>query len=296
MGFCPARRIWPMMLGTGFFILAREDGDVPKAEVEDWAWVGGRPLGLALGPDRRSLVVAEADKGLLLVKPNREVQLLTDEAEGLKFKLTDGVDVASDGMIYFTDASYKYKLHGDHMLDILEGRPHGRLLSFDPSTNHTVVLLRDLYFANGVTLSPDQRSVIFCETPVRRCQRYHIHGEKKGEVEAFVENLPGFPDNIRYDGEGHYWIAFAAGRTRSWDILMRYPFLRKISPVLGKLASLPELERDSGVLSVTLDGKPVALHSDQSLYAVTVGLKIGKHLYYGSLTKPYISRIELSQA
>lgn len=26
----------------------------------------------------------------------------------------------------------------------------------------------------------------------------------------FVDNLPGFPDNIRYDGEGHYWIALAS--------------------------------------------------------------------------------------
>ena len=98
-----------------------------------------------------------------MVKADREVHLLTDEAEGLKFRLTDGVDVASDGMIYFTDASYKYNLH-NHILDIFEGRPHGRLMSFDPSTNHTDVLLRDLYFANGLALSPDQQSLIFCET------------------------------------------------------------------------------------------------------------------------------------
>lgn len=91
------------------------------------------------------------------------MQLLTDEAEGVKFGLTDGVDVASDTVIYFTDASYKYNIESD-FLDILEGRPHGRLLSFDPSTNRTVVLLRDLYFPNGVAISPDQRSLIFCET------------------------------------------------------------------------------------------------------------------------------------
>ena len=23
----------------------------------------------------------------------------------------------------------------------------------------------------------------------------------------FIESLPGYPDNIRYDGDGHYWIA-----------------------------------------------------------------------------------------
>lgn len=91
------------------------------------------------------------------------MKTLTDEAEGVKFKLTDGVDVAADGMIYFTDASYKYNLK-DHVADILEGRPHGRLMSYDPSTHRTTVLVRDLFFANGVAVSTDQSCVIFCES------------------------------------------------------------------------------------------------------------------------------------
>lgn len=76
---------------------------------------------------------------------------------------------------------------------------------------------------------------------------------------------------------------------------MKYPFLRKITAVLGKYVSLSELWRDSGVLSVDLEGKPIARYSDPSLFTVTVGLKIGKHLYHGSLSEPYISRIDLSQ-
>lgn len=89
--------------------------------------------------------------------------LLTDEAEGQKFKLTDGVDVADDGMIYFTDASYKYYLR-EYILDIFEGKPNGRLLGFDPVTKETKVLVSDLYFANGVVLSPDQTHLVYCET------------------------------------------------------------------------------------------------------------------------------------
>ena len=91
------------------------------------------------------------------------MELLADEAGGVKFKLTDGVDVAEDGIIYFTDASYKYQLK-DFIWDILEGKPNGRFLSYNPTTKQTQVLVRDLYFANGVAVSPDQSSVIFCET------------------------------------------------------------------------------------------------------------------------------------
>lgn len=97
------------------------------------------------------------------MSPDKKVELLTVSAEGVKFALTDGVDVAADGTIYFTDASYKYDFD-NHMTDILEARPHGRLMSFDPSTRRTAVLARDLYFANGVSVAPDQSSLIYCET------------------------------------------------------------------------------------------------------------------------------------
>ena len=96
------------------------------------------------------------------------VELLTDEADGQKFKTTDAVDVAHNGIIYFTDASYKYGL-SKFIWDLLEGKPHGRLLSYDPATKTTKVLVRDLYFANGVVVTPDQNYVIFCETPVYVC-------------------------------------------------------------------------------------------------------------------------------
>ena len=94
---------------------------------------------------------------------NREIKVLTDEAEGKKFKLTDGVDIAKDGTIYFTDASYKYDLQ-NYVHDHLECKPHGRLLSFNPDSGITKVLLKDLYFPNGVVVSPDQNSLIFCGT------------------------------------------------------------------------------------------------------------------------------------
>ncbi|KAG0450587.1 hypothetical protein HPP92_026659 [Vanilla planifolia] len=272
--------------------LGSPEKDAAAVVVEDWVRVGGRPLGIALAPDG-GLVVAESSQGLLKVNKDGEVKLLTSEAEGRRFKLTDGVDVASNGVIYFTDASYKYDLM-EHHLDIFEGRPYGRLLSFDPSTNQTTVLARDLYFANGVSLSSDQKSIIFCETPLRRCRRYYIEGEKKGKVEGFVENLPGFPDNIRYDGKGRYWIALAAGRSLFWDLLMKYPLLRKLKVNFGLHVRVPSFG-NSGLLGVSLRGKPVALLKDADLSLVTVGQQIGKHLYYGSLVESHVLRVDVSK-
>ncbi|XP_058228038.1 protein STRICTOSIDINE SYNTHASE-LIKE 6-like [Rhododendron vialii] len=127
----------------------------------------------------------------------------------MEFRLTDGVDITVKGMIYFTDASSKHNLH-EGIQGLMEGRPYGRFMSYDPSTKHTEVLVRDLYYPNGVAVSPDQQFVVFCETIMRRCKRYYTQGEKKGSVDIFIDNLPEIPDNIRwYNGEGQYWIALA---------------------------------------------------------------------------------------
>ncbi|XVE87515.1 hypothetical protein DITRI_Ditri18aG0124100 [Diplodiscus trichospermus] len=200
--------------------------------VENWVMTGGRPLGLAFGLENE-VIVADA------------------------YKLTDDVDVAKDGMIYFTDASHKYSLH-EFIWDTLEGRPYGRLLSFDPVSKRTRVLLSDLYFANGIAVSPDQHYLVFCETNMRRCRKYYIQGIKEGQVENFIDNSPGFPDNIRYDGEGHYWIALVREYTMFWDIAFRYPSVRKALAIIERLIGGVNMVKNSGVLAVDMDGKPVA--------------------------------------
>lgn len=50
--------------------------------------------------------------------------------------------------------------------------------------------------------------IIYILNHRQRCLKYHIRGERKGSVEKFID-LPGPPDNILLDGEGHYWIALA---------------------------------------------------------------------------------------
>ncbi|KAK9038152.1 hypothetical protein V6N11_023039 [Hibiscus sabdariffa] len=149
------------------------------------------------------------------------VEELADEADGVKLKLTDGVDVAKDGTVYFTDASYKYSLY-QFFQDMMEGRPYGRLISYDPIFKRTDVLIADLYFPNGVAVSPLQDFVVFYETIMKD----YIQGNKMVQVEKFIDNLPGLVDNIEYDGE-HYWIALPMENTLFWDLALRYPMARK---------------------------------------------------------------------
>lgn len=70
---------------------------------------------------------------------------------------------ASDGSLYFSVASTKFELKNWY-LDVLEAKPHGKLLKYDPSTNETSIVLDNLCFANGVALSTDQDYLVVCET------------------------------------------------------------------------------------------------------------------------------------
>ncbi|GMH11349.1 hypothetical protein Nepgr_013190 [Nepenthes gracilis] len=265
--------------------------------VEKWVNTGGRPLGLALNHQNHELIVADAVKGLLKITKDKEVILLSDEAEGQKFGLTDGVDVAKDGTIYFTDASSKYGLE-NHLRDYYESRPYGRLLSFDPTTGLTKVLRRRLYFSNGVAVSPDQTSVIFCETPLKRCRRYRMEGgDGNGSIERFIDNLPGFPDNVHYDGEVHYWIAIFTSFPPYASKLMKYRLVRKIMKIAerhtGRLIDV--LQKDGGAVAVDLEGNPSFHFYDSAALSITSGVKIADHLYLGSLSYQHIIRVNLAR-
>eukprot|EP01018_Ginkgo_biloba_P016515 Gb_04245 [translate_table: standard] len=261
--------------------------------VENWTYVGGRPLGVAFGL-HGELLVCEPGQGLLNVTDGK-VEILSNEADGLKFKLADGVEVSTEGVIYFTDATYKYEFE-HHILDILEYRPHGRLLKYDPLTKTTVVLLRDLYFPNGVALSATQDFLVFCETPMARCQKYWVQGEKKGSVESFIDNLPGLPDNIKYDRKGTFGSHFQR-RSLMLKLLPKYPFMRHLLVAVSRVmpGSIVDSMNEAGILAVDEDGQPIGLYSDPNIALISSGLKIGNCLYFGSLSLDYIGCLNLTQ-
>ncbi|WCJ32789.1 Calcium-dependent phosphotriesterase superfamily protein [Euphorbia peplus] len=245
---------------------------VDNTVVEKWVNTGGRPLGLSWLPGKEDIVVADANKGLLKIEGNGKMEVLTQSANGIKFKLTDGVNVAKDGKIYFTDASSKFDIKG-FMFDIISGNPNGRLLSYDPNTSQTQLLASGLYFANGVALSPNQDFLVFCETPKRRCKKYNIKGKRKGRVEHFVK-LPGMPDNIHFQ-DGYFWIA--------------------ASTLPEAVAKMGKKKGEKGrVYKVNLDGKVCKKYGGGALKYVSSAVKIDNYLYCGSLVNSHIVRLSLS--
>lgn len=205
----------------------------PDYEIrEEFARIGGRPLGLAFDRNE-NLVVCVAGMGVYGVRPDRTVFRVTDETRQTWYRLkddsrlllADDLDIAADGKIYFSDASTRYDL-SSWALDGFEGRGNGRLLCYDPATGKTVPVLKNLSFPNGVCISHDGNSVLWVSTWMCRIYRYWIKGPRAGELERLVDNLPGYPDNINRASDGTYWLAFVGLRSPAYDLAMTDPGLR----------------------------------------------------------------------
>ncbi len=185
---------------------------------------GGRPLGIELSGDG-TLIVCDADLGLMRVTPSGEVSTLVDSFDGEKFVFTNNAAISSDGTIYFTVTSTRYSLHV-YVDDLLEHSGTGRLFAYRP--DGTVDRLLDgLQFANGVALDSNEDSIFVVETGSYRVIRHWIRGDKLGTTDVFVDNLPGFPDNASFDN-GILWVGAPSPRQPLVDKMMPSPWLRKL--------------------------------------------------------------------
>ena len=274
----------------GRIMVLQPDGSQPRV----FAHTYGRPLGLIFDREK-NLIVADAIKGLLSVNKAGEVKLLADEADGVKFGCLNDLDIGADGTIYFTEASKKFPM-SQFTNDLLEHQPNGRLLALDPQSQRPRTLLRDLYFANGVALSPDQTFVLVAETGKYRIRRVWIREPKLGQNDIFVDNLPGFPDGISSNGRDKFWLALVTPRQALFDrILLPHPFLRKVVIRLPKFLQ-PAPQRYSFVVALDQNGHIVdnLQNNSPDCYAEIANVvERNGALYFGSIAEDTLGRFPL---
>ena len=260
----------------------------------EFANTGGRPLGMVFNADG-DLVVADAVRGLIKVTSDGEVVTLANEYMGRPLKFVDDLDIATDGTIWFSDASMRFGFD-QTLLDFFEGSMTGRLFSYQPATGELHVHLDGLFFANGVTLGPDESYVLINETGLGRVHRLWLKGERAGQHDFFIENLPGTPDNINYDGRDTMWIAMPSLRD-GIDGFAQTPFLRKLISVLPESALASAANISSFVIGVNLQGQVIHNLQDpaRGYNYITSATPCGDTLWLGSLHMPAIASLPLPQ-
>lgn len=274
----------------GRIMVLQPDGTQPRV----FANTGGRPLGLIF--DRSgNLVVADAVKGLLSVNKAGEIKVLAEEADGVRFTSLNDLDIGADGTIYFTEASQRYPM-SQFTEDLLEHQPNGRLFALSPQAQKPRTLLEDLYFANGVAVSPDQSFLLVAETGKYRIRRVWLKEPKMGQNDVFIDNLPGFPDGISSNGRDKFWLALVTPRQALFDrILLPYPFLRKIVLRLPKFLQ-PAPQRYSFVIALDQNGRVIENLQNNSPDCYAEIANVVEHnntLYFGSIAEDTIGRFAL---
>ncbi|CAL5084034.1 unnamed protein product [Urochloa decumbens] len=264
---------------------------------ERWRFVGGTGL-LGLTPSADgTMLVCDADKGLLRVG-EEGVTLLASEVDGSPIRFADAAIEASDGTVYFSDASTRFGF--DRWFhDFFESRATGRLLRYDPRTGRTSVVLDHLGFANGVALPRDEAFVVVCESSRFRCMKVWLKGEKAGQAETFIDNLLGCPDNIRLGSDGYFWIALIQARSPWLDLIARWSLAKRVVATFPALLEwVKSTMKGAMVAQVSEDGSIVRVLDDlegKVINFVTSVNEFNGDIFLGSLATNFIGKLSLAQ-
>ncbi|MGB3564876.1 MAG: SMP-30/gluconolactonase/LRE family protein [Thermoanaerobaculia bacterium] len=270
----------------GRIVQFQPDGSEPQVMAE----LEGRPLGMhvdGLG----NLLVCVSPGGLFHISPFGQVTVLSRHFGGVPFLLANDVDVGADGTVYFSDSSFAFSVD-QTVAELMEHRARGRVLAYDPATGETRMLLHRLHYANGIAVSLGQRFVLVVETGKYQVRRLWLTGNREGETDVLIDNLPGFPDGISTGADGIFWLSLVSPRQAKLEALLPHPFLRKI------VMRLPEPLRPAAgnygfVLGLNAEGEVVHNLQDPAAAFSQIS-SVQEHdgmLYLGSLVEDAIGRL-----
>ena len=253
----------------------------PQPEVVDT--LPGRPLGLAAGSNG-TLYIADAFTGIMQWNGPGTLELILDELDGEKLIYANQIAVANDGTIYFSHSSSRFdpKTMGGTeptaVMSYWEQTEDGFVAKIDPDGSVTKII-EGLVYANGLALSPNEDFILVTETGRARIHKVWLSGQKSGEHEIFMDNLRGYPDNIKSNSKGGYWLVYSSPRLAE-DKLLPYPFIRKLLWRVQKFITV-EPTRQSMIVSITENGEEIKSYYDKfgTLGMITTAFSVNSNLY-----------------
>jgi gluconolactonase len=201
--------------------------------------------GLAL-TSRRTLLVACDEQGAILEVDLSGKQLRRWDKDSLGRKMDGGINdlvVAANGAAYAT-------LSGP--FDDPPVAVVGKILYLAPNGNQWVEVAGDLNYANGIGISPDQKTLYVCETVGNSIKKFAIQpdGTLSNRANFALLNLLVKnkidswwlgPDSLKIDKQGNMYVAqFSGGK------------VLKISPQ-GKLLHVFDIAAGDGTTNVAFD-------------------------------------------
>jgi len=304
--FGPDGKLYTGVL-SGAILRMNPDGTARETVVN----TGGRPLGFDFTADGQ-LIVADAMKGLLALGADGMIGVLADHVGGDPIRYADAVVIATDGRMYFTDATRRLSpreigTFDAALLDILEHSCTGRVLVYEPGSGRTSLVIGGLCFPNGVALSGDEQHLFIAETGEYRIWKVDLtargidaraagpSGDSRARVIA--ANLPGFPDNLTRSEGGRLWTGLTKPRSATIDGMAAKPWLRALTLRLPR-ALWPVPPAYGHVIAFDEDGRVVADLQDPSgrIPETSGATEHGGRLYIHSLHAQALGVIDAAAA
>ncbi len=170
------------------------DGGSLEVRVDD---TEGFTLALAFGPDGLLYYVDLARRAVMRLDPDGgdPEPLVSGAVGGHDLLMPNAIAFDAEGRLYLTE-SYSATDPGPGVYQI-DPDGGGRLWSAGP-----------FLFANGVAVSPDQRSVFVAETWSRRVSRVPLLADGSAGPPELVAELPGaLPDGLAIGPDGKLYVA-----------------------------------------------------------------------------------------
>ncbi len=290
----------------GRLYVAMTSGNILRMDVDGahravFANSGGRVLGFDFDAEGR-MIAADAMKGLLAIDPEGRVSVLSDHVgAGDPIRYANSLVIAPDGTVYFTDASGRFAPRdwggtlAASVLDVLEQSATGRVLAYELGTGVTRVVAHGFSFANGIALSSDGRSLFVSETGRYRVWKIATDARDldiradSPRAQVFLDNLPGYPDNLMRGRAGRIWLGLIRPRNPAADDTSHRPFMRKVLLRLPR-SWIPTGESRGHVFAFDESGRVVEdLQDPDGAYAQTTGVtETADRLYIHSLSAPVL--------
>jgi sugar lactone lactonase YvrE len=265
-------------------------------QIEEFYKAGSWVAGLHFDKNN-NLIALSHKEGLISISLDKKVTILADSDEkGNRFFIPNGLDIASDGKIYFTNTSEisPYNIKNGRKL-ILEMQPRGALYCYNPENKSIKALIKGTYFGNGVVLSKDESYVLMVETTKYRVLKYWLQGDKQGQVETFIDNLQGFPNGISVRNDGTYWLGFTTRRNEALDNIHPKIGMKKLVYGLPQFLQ-PKADKFGMIQHISMDGKIIeTLFDTQGILLPEAGAakEHNGYLYIGGDVLPYVGKFKM---
>lgn len=170
-----------------------------EGHVELFVRTGGKPQGVAIGPDGNIFITDYIQRRIYRATPEGQLAAFCDSyADGTPLRGPNEIAFGSDGLIYFTDPGGAWR-----------GRAFGALARLN-AANKAEILLDGLEFTNGFDFSPREDAIYLAESSANRILRVPLdtHGMPERNYTEFIrfDGRIG-PDGIRFAANGNLYVA-----------------------------------------------------------------------------------------